>query len=109
MPFGHDRALVEHQNAVGQRVGFVQVMRGEQHRLAARDQRPDLRPHQAPRFHVEADRWLVEKQQVRIAADGDAEQHALLLAAGKLAEGTVLDVLDAGDAETFPAAAAGWG
>ena len=86
VPFGDDRALLQHQDAIGQRVGFIQVMRGEQHGLAARDQQADLRPHQAARLHVQPDGRLVEKQQVGIAADGDAEQHALFLSAGELAE-----------------------
>src|ERR1035438_10559525 len=72
-------------------------MSGEQYRLAAPDESANLRPHQAARFHVESTRGLVQKKQVGITAECDAEQHALLLAAGKFAVGTLLDVFQPRD------------
>src|SRR5579859_1967916 len=45
--FADDAALVEHNDAVGQRIGLFKVMSGEQNSLAAGSKRSDLRPHAA--------------------------------------------------------------
>ena len=86
VPCGNDFALIDDGDAVGERVGFLQVMGGEQDGLAAVDHSANFVPQHAARFHVETDRGLVEKKQVGIAANGQREQHALLLASGEIAE-----------------------
>ena len=50
---------------VGQRLGLVQVVGGEQHRGAELAQRPDQRPELPAGLRVEAGRRLVEEQQGR--------------------------------------------
>ena len=86
VPSRDDLALIDHGNAVGECVGLLQIMGGEQNGFAARDHSANFIPQHAARFHVEPDRGLIEKEQVRIAADCQGEQHALPLASGKIAE-----------------------
>jgi hypothetical protein len=77
------------------RVGFLQIVGREQHGLAARNHPPDFVPQHAPRFHIESYGRLVEKQQVRIAANGEGEQHSLSLATGKIAKLAITQFLKA--------------
>jgi len=94
--FGGDVALVEDDDAIGEGVGFVEVVRRQQHRLAAGDEGADLLPERAARFDVEADGWLVEGDEVGIASDRQAEQQPLFLAAGEVAEFLLLDPFQSG-------------
>ena len=70
-------------DAVGQRLGLVQVVGGEQHRGAELAQRPDQRPELAARLGVEAGRRLVEEQQRRPADDAQRDVEPAPLAAGE--------------------------
>src|ERR1700722_13340419 len=76
-------------------------MSGQQNGLAAVDKSANLLPQRAPGFDVETNGGLVEKKQVRIAADGEGEQDALTLAAGKISELAVADFFEAGSREDF--------
>ena len=53
---GDDPAVVDHHDGVGQQVGLLQVLRGEQQRGATRDQPVDHVPHVDPAARVQA-RW----------------------------------------------------
>ena len=86
VPWAMISPLIDDRNAVGQRVGLLQIMRRQQHRLAATDHPANLVPQHAPRFHVEPDRRLVQKNQIRIAANRQRKQHALPLPAREIAE-----------------------
>ena len=96
--FADHAALVDDDDAVGERVGLFEVVRGEQDGLAAGGSDADLRPHAAAGFDVEADGGLVEEDEVGVAGEGEGEEDALLLAAGELAEHTRLDAFEAGGA-----------
>ena len=93
--------MIDDGDAVGQRVGFLQVMSGEQNGFAAVDHAANFVPQHAARFYVEADGGFVEKKQVGIAADGEREQHALPLAAGEIAELAVAEFLETGGGQDF--------
>lgn len=68
-PLGDDPAAHEHDDAVGEGLGFVEVVHGEQDRGAVRAQAPDELPGTAARRGVEAGRGLVEEQHVGAAHD----------------------------------------
>ena len=63
------------------------------------DEAADLLPEGAAGFDVEADGGLVEEDEVGVAAEGEGEEDALLLAAAELAEEAVFDALKLGDAD----------
>ena len=59
--------MVEHGDPVGELVGLVQVLRGEEDRHAAGDQLADDLPHRAPAARVEPGGRLVEEDDPRVA------------------------------------------
>ena len=65
-----DLAVVDDHDLVGQFVGLVQVLGGEQQRGAAGHQRPDDVPHPQPGPRVQARGRLVEEQHLRAARPG---------------------------------------
>ena len=91
---GNDFSLINHGHAIGECVCFLEIVRGEQHGLATINHFANLIPQQAARFHVEPNRRLVKKQQVRISANGQGEQHTLTLAAREFAEFAVTEFLE---------------
>jgi hypothetical protein len=62
-----DLAMVDDHDVVGQLVGLVQVLRGEQDRDPVRDEAPDHRPHVGPAARVKPGRRLVQVQHPGIA------------------------------------------
>ena len=87
---------MDDHDAIGEGLGFREVMRGQENRLAAGDEVADLFPERAARFDVEADGRLIEDQQIGIASDREREQRSLLLAAGKVSVLFLLDALQSG-------------
>ncbi len=90
-----------HADAVGQRFGFFQVMRGEQHRAAFGDELANRRPQLLAYFDIHANGRFVEKQQLGATAQGQRKLHAALLAAGKLGVGPRQQLADAGQLSGF--------
>src|SRR3954469_4529124 len=82
---GEDAAALDDRHAVGQRLCLVEVVRGQQDRLAQLAQRADRRPRVAARGGVEARRRLVEEDQLRVADQRQAEVQPPQLAARQLA------------------------
>jgi hypothetical protein len=80
---------------VGEGVGFFEIVGGEEHGFALGGEGSDLCPEAAAGFDIEADGGLVEEDQVGIAGEGDAEEGALFLASGELAEQAVFDAFKA--------------
>src|SRR3954452_16262528 len=68
-------------HAVGQGLGLVEVVGGEQDGLAQGLQRADRLPGVAPRARVEAGRGLVEEDQLGVADQGEGEVQAAQLPA----------------------------
>ena len=66
-------------------LGFVHVMRADQHREAARGELVDFLPEIAARLGIDAGGRLVEQQQLRLVDQAGGEREALLPAAGKRA------------------------
>ena len=79
---GDDRAVGEDQNAVGEPLGLVEVVRGEQDRRALEVREPVHEVVELPsRLGVEAGRGLVEEQQLGPPDDPDRHVQAPALAA----------------------------
>ena len=60
---GDDAAVVEHRDPVGELVGLVEVLGGEEDRDAVGDQLADDLPHGAAAARVQAGGRLVEEDQ----------------------------------------------
>ena len=67
VPWAMIRPCVDDRDVVGQLVGLLQVLRGQQQRRALADQLADDLPHAEPAARVEAGGRLVEEQQPRAA------------------------------------------
>ena len=65
--FGDDPALVEHGDPVGEPVGLVEVLGGEEDRDAVGDQLADDLPHGAAAARIQPGGRLVQEDQPRIA------------------------------------------
>ena len=72
--------------------------------LPRADQLANFIPRSAARFYIESHRGLVQKEQVRIAADGQRKQHALPLPAREIAEFAVAQFSSPAAARTPPSA-----
>src|SRR4051794_27946051 len=94
-------------HAVGQGLGLVEVMGGEQDGLAQRLERADRLPGVAPRRRVEAGRGLVEEDQLGVADQGQGEVQATQLPAGEPAGGLAGLLLQAGQREDLVDVAGG--
>ena len=79
---GGDLAVVEHGDAVGEFVGLVQVLRGEEDGDAVGDELADDLPHVVAGARVEAGGRLVEEDDPRVADQGHGDVEAALHAAG---------------------------
>ena len=75
---GHDAVLVEHRDPIGELVGLVQVLRGEEDGDSVGDQAAHDLPHHVTTARVEAGRRLVEEDDPRIAdqCHGEIESSA---------------------------------
>ena len=93
-----DLAVAQDRHPVGQPLRLVQVVGGEQDRLAERAQVLDRLPAAPPRLRVEAGGRLVEKDQVRVAGQRERQVEAAALAAGELADLGVLVLGELDDA-----------
>src|SRR6185437_8310924 len=72
---GDDAAVVEHRDAVGEIIGLIQVLGGEEDGDAVGDQPADRLPHVAAAARVQAGGRLVEEQHLRLGdqAHGQVE------------------------------------
>ena len=86
---GDEPAARHDRDAVGERLGFFEVVRGEHDGAAFVAQLAHHFPERFARLHVEPDGGLIEKQQFGTAADRQRELHLALLAAGEFAVGTL--------------------
>ena len=64
---GDDPAVVEQRDAVGEPVGLLEVLRGQEDRDAAGDEVADDVPHRPAAARIEAGRRLVEEDDPRVA------------------------------------------
>ena len=82
---GHHLARRDHRQPVGQRLGFVHVVRGEHDRGALRAQVAHQVPGVAAGGRVEAGGRLVQEQQFRAADQAERQVQPPLLPAGQVA------------------------
>jgi hypothetical protein len=81
--------VVDDRHAVAQRVGLLQVVRGQEDRGAGLAQAPDLVPHPSPALGVEPGGRLVKEEQFGQVHQPDGHVEAALLAAGVGLGGTI--------------------
>ena len=77
-------AVIDQDDAVGQRIGLLEVLGGQQQRDALGDQLADRRPDDLAAARVKAGGRLVEHQQLRLLDQAGGEVDAAPLAAGEL-------------------------
>jgi hypothetical protein len=70
---GHDLSGGEHRDPVGEVLGLVHVVGGQEHRLAQGPQAGDDLPGGAPGGGVKAGGGLVQEDQLRVADQGQGE------------------------------------
>ena len=93
--FGDDRAVVDDQDAVGERVGLIHVVRGEEHRrsqLVA--ELADMGPEVGPALRIEPGRGLVEEHQPRLVDQPHDDVEPPPLPARERPAGAVPDVVE---------------
>ena len=113
---GDDLAVVDDRDAVGQDVGLLEVLRGEEHRHAlVAGEVGDLLPHVRAAGGVQAGRRLVEEEDPRAVHERQREVQPALhaarvaadLAVGRVGEPDALDQLVAARACARPSARPG--
>ena len=95
----HDAPVLHDGHAVGQRLGLVQVVRGEEHGHGASAQAVQHLVHLAARARVETDGGLVEEQQLRGMERAGRDIHAPLHAARQRSHRIFRAVREAGPRE----------
>ena len=96
---GDHLALVHQGDLVGEALGLLDVVGRHQDRRAARAQVVDQRPELGADLRVEADRRLVEQDQLRLVDEAAGEQEAPAHAAGELVDGVVAAVVQPREVE----------
>ena len=87
-------AAVDQDHAVGQRVGLLQVLGGEQERDAVGHQLADRRPHHLAAAGIEPGGGLVEDEHVRGVDEAGGQVDAAPLAAGEVLDQAVAEAAD---------------
>ena len=98
-PDREDPPVLDDRHAVRERLGLVEVVRGQHDRLAELAQRADRLPGRAASLGVEAGRGLVEEDQLRVADEREREVQAAQLAPRELAAAHVGAILEARERE----------
>src|ERR1051325_10917188 len=65
--FRHDASLIDHDDPVRERIGFIQIVGGQQHAAAAGRESANACPEGAPGFDVQSNCGLIEEEQVGVA------------------------------------------
>ena len=76
-------AAIDHADAVGHLLGFLDVMRGEDDGDARLTHRPHQAPHVLPQLDVDAGGRLIEEQDLRLMRERLGDHDAALHAAGQ--------------------------
>ena len=76
-----DAARLQHRDAAAQRLGLLEIVRGEDDRVAVAVELADEAPQALPQLDVDARRGLVEHDHGRLVHERLADQHAPLHAA----------------------------
>src|ERR1700674_1349113 len=88
----HDQTAVDDDDGVGQLIGFVQVLRSQQHRGAARDKGANRGPHLTPTDRIQPGGGLIEKEHLRLCDQAGGQVKASLHTARVLLHQPVLGV-----------------
>src|SRR5262249_9172114 len=91
---GDDASVVDDREPVAQRVGFLEVVRGDEHRGAVVAQRSDRVPEVGPARRVETGGGLVEEEDVRMVGEPEREVEAAALTTGPRRGAAVRGVLE---------------
>ena len=96
---GDDLAADDDRHPIGEDLGLVHVVGGEEDRLAQRPQVGDHVPGSAASRRVEPGRRLVEEEQLRVADQRQGDVEAALLAAGEPRHASLGLLLEADQAD----------
>ena len=96
---GDQRAVVDHREARRQPLGLVHEVRGEQDRLALRDELAQAVPDQVARLRIEPRGRLVEDQEIGVVDQRARERQAPLHAARERADRLLALAREAGELE----------
>src|SRR5579864_1966060 len=77
--------MIDNGETVAEALGFIHVMRGEQHGAAIALKDANDLPELSAALRIQARRWLVEKENFRIAHQRGGDREALALPARQLA------------------------
>ena len=80
-----DAALLQHGHAPAQRLGLLEIMRGQHDGVAVAVEAPDEAPQRLAQFDIDAGGRLVEHDHRRLVHQRLRDQHAALHAAGQRA------------------------
>ena len=105
--FGHDLAIVHHDEPVAELLGLVHEVRREHQRGAALLELVQLVPQQVACLGIEAGGRLVEQQQVGLVDQRSGDAHAPLLPAGQWLDLTAGAVAELDEVEQFGGPLAG--
>jgi hypothetical protein len=94
---GEDATVLHDPDAIAEGLGLVEVVRGEQDRLAEVGERAHGAPGGAARLGIEAGRRLVEEDELRVADEREGEIQPARLPAGQPADADVRALLQADD------------
>src|SRR2546427_7087941 len=78
---GDDLAVIHDRDAIAEALGFLHIVRREQHRPAVRTEAADDFPQLPARLRIQAGRRLIEEQQLGFADERARDGEALLLTA----------------------------
>jgi len=107
-PVHHDHAHAHDRHPVGQGLGLVEVVGGQQHGLAQLLERADRLPGVAPGAGIEAGGGLIQEDQLRVADQGQSQIEPAHLTPRQRSHERVLLALQAGQGDHL-VGIAGWG
>src|ERR1700694_2970429 len=96
---GDQDAAIDDDYPLGQLVRLLEIVRGQENRLALLGEIANALQEEPSGLDVHANGWLVEKDDLRVAGDGEREVEPLALATGQLARLLLALRLEAGQAD----------
>jgi hypothetical protein len=89
---GDDLAVIDDEDAIAERVGLLEVVRGEQDRRPALAQAADVVPEVRAGLRIEPRRRLVEEHELGVVHEAEGDVEAAALAAGERLDEAVAEI-----------------
>lgn len=99
---GNNLSLIDDDDALCQRIRFLQIVGGQDDCFPLIDLVINLLPEGAARFYIKSGSGLVEKEDVGVAYEGQGEEDALLLATREPSQTCIRFLLQSGHFYSFP-------